>query len=87
MGTMHSISDTPRKTCGTKSSQKSQSAVRRLMLQVPMPKPISPIISMNRMSILLDRMPAIGAVKNMHRPEMNSVSPIIMESKPRMRAR
>ena len=45
-----------------------------------MPKPMNPIISMTRRSMRFDSAPAIGAVRNMQSPEMNSVSPIIIES-------
>ena len=48
--------------------------------QVPAAKPRKPIIIMTRGSILRDRMPEIGAVRNIARPVTNIVSPIISES-------
>ncbi|MNL89952.1 hypothetical protein D3C87_2206260 [compost metagenome] len=50
------------------------------MIHVPQPKLMKPMAIMMRGSSLVDTLPAIGAVKNMARPETNMVSPIISAS-------
>ena len=73
---MHSMSEQPRSTCGSRSSQKSQSLVRPVTIQVPAAKPAKPMAIRMRGSTLPEKRPAIGAVANMQKPETNIVSPI-----------
>ena len=76
IGTMHIIRETPRRICGSSSSQKSQSWVMPDRIQVPMPKPVKPTKSITAASSTRIRRPAIGAVRNMQTPVTNIVSPI-----------
>ena len=77
MVTMHIINETPRRTCGQSSSLKSQSLVMPVTIQVPAAKPTKPRPSITLGSSTRTRRPARGAVKNMHSPVTNMVSPII----------
>ena len=76
IGIMHSISEQPRRTWGSSNSQKSQSLVSPVTIQVPAAKPVKPIPIRMRGSTLPENRPAMGAVANMHKPETNIVSPI-----------
>ena len=60
IGTMDSISQTPRKICGHRSSQKSQSTVTNEACQVPMAKPTKPVAIIMRGSTRVISRPAIG---------------------------
>jgi len=81
------MSEQPRRTCGSRSSQNSHSRVIHAICHVLAANPPKPSRSMTRGSTTDTMRLAIGAQSSMQIPVTNMVSPIISGVKPRTRAR
>ena len=79
IGTMHSMSEAPRRICGINSSSNAQSLVTNDACQVPKAKPTRPVAIITRGSILVDSLPTMGADRNIAMPVKNIVSPICID--------